>query len=55
MGLFGKLFGKKEPEKKAQAAPTVSNAQPTIPTEKLMTSQFPALYLKDNNTAYRTV
>lgn len=55
MGLFNKLFGKKEPEKKAQAIPTVSNAQPTILTEKLMTSQFPALYLKENNPAYRDI
>lgn len=55
MGLFDKLFGKKEPEKKVQAAPTVSKVGPTIPTEKLMTSQFPALYLKDNNPAYRDI
>ena len=55
MGLFDKLFGGKTSEKKAQAAPTVSSAQPTIPTEKLMTSQFPAFYLKENNLAYRDI
>lgn len=53
MGLLNKLFGKKESEKKVQSASAVSNIQPPIPTEKLMTSQFPALYLKDNNQAYR--
>ena len=55
MGLFNKLFGKKESDKNAQAAPTASNIQPSIPTEKLMTSQFPALYLKDNNPTYRDI
>ena len=55
MGLFDKLFGKKEPEKNTQATPVTSNAQTTMPTEKLMTSQFPALYLKDNNQAYRDI
>ena len=55
MGLLNKLFGKKESEKKVQSASAVSNIQPPIPTEKLMTSQFPALYLKDNNQAYRDI
>lgn len=55
MGLFDKLFGKKEPGKKTQVPPVASNVQATIPTEKLMTSQFPALYLKDNNQAYRDI
>lgn len=55
MGLFNKLFGKKVSEEKAHNVPIVSNAQPTIPTEKLMTSQFPALFLKDNNPAYRDI
>lgn len=47
MGLFHNLFGKKSAEQ------TSANTQPTIPTEKLMTSQLPALYLKENNPAYR--
>ena len=55
MGLFDKLFGKKEPEKKAESTTVISNAQPTMPTEKLMTSQFPALYLKENNSVYRDI
>ena len=55
MGLFDKLFGKKDPEEKTQVPPVASNVQATIPTEKLMTSQFPALYLKDNNQAYRDI
>lgn len=55
MGLLNKLFGNKEQYYKSQARPTVSNTQPTIPTEKLMTSQFPALYLKENNLAYRDI
>lgn len=55
MGLFSKLFRKKEPEKKAQTTQTAQSAQPTIPTEKLMTSQFPALYLKEHNLAYRDI
>lgn len=55
MGLLNKLFGKKETEKKVHSASAVSNIQPPIPTEKLMTSQFPALYLKDNNQAYRDI
>lgn len=55
MGLFDKLFGKKEPGKKTQVPPVASNVQATIPTEKLMTSQFPALYLKENNQAYRDI
>lgn len=55
MGLLNKLFGKKESEKKVQSASAASNIQPPIPTEKLMTSQFPALYLKDNNQAYRDI
>ena len=55
MGLLNKLFGKKETEKKVQSASAVSNIQPPIPTEKLMTSQFPALYLKDNNQVYRDI
>ena len=55
MGLFDKLFGKKEPEKKAESTTVISNAQPTMPTEKLMTSQFPALYLKENKLVYRDI
>ena len=50
-----RLFGKKEPGKKTQVPPVASNVQATIPTEKLMTSQFPALYLKENNQAYRDI
>lgn len=45
MGLFDVLFGKKGREK--------TPPRPEIPTEKLMTSQLPALYLQENNTAYR--
>lgn len=55
MGLFDKLFGKKGTREKTQVPPVASNVQATIPTEKLMTSQFPALYLKDNNQAYRDI
>lgn len=55
MELFNKLFGKKESEKKAQAVTSALNIQPSLPTEKLMTSQLPALYLKDNNQAYRDI
>lgn len=55
MGLFDKLFGKKEPEKNKQDGPAPSNVPPSMPTEKLMTSQFPALYLKENNSAYRDI
>lgn len=55
MGLFSKLFEGKASYKKTQTASTESNAQLTIPTEKLMTSQFPALYLKDGISAYRDI
>ena len=53
MGLFNKLFGKKELDKKNQEASASQSTQPTILMEKLMTSQFPALYLKDGNQVYR--
>lgn len=53
MSLFGKLFSKKDAEKPAQTSPASSGKQPTIPTDGLMTSQLPALYLKDQNAAYR--
>ncbi len=49
MGLFNKLFHKKEAEK------TDVTLQSAIPTERLMTSQFPALYLKENNRVYRDI
>lgn len=45
MGLFDALFGKKERE--------VTPPQPVILSEKLMTSQLPALYLQENNTVFR--
>lgn len=47
MGLFHKLFGKNTPEQ------TAASVQPAIPAQGLMTSQLPALYLKENNPAYR--
>lgn len=48
-------FGKKKPDKKGQVAPTVSVEQQTSPTDLLMTSQFPALYLKDNDPTHRDI
>ena len=39
MGLFDKLFGKKDIEKNNQIS-----YQTSVPTEALMTSQLPALY-----------
>ena len=53
MGLFNKIFGKKELDNKNQEASASQSTQPTILMEKLMTSQFPALYLKDGNQVYR--
>lgn len=54
MGILDKLFGKKKkvnnnvkPEEQ-----TMPN-QTMVSTEMLMTSQYPALYLKENNSAYR--
>ena len=52
MGILDKLFRKKasnnaKPEEKA------TSKQPMVSTEMLMTSQYPALYLKENNSAYR--
>lgn len=53
MRILQILFGKNTAEKEAQPAKTnTPNAQPTIANEKFMTSQFPALYLKENNAAY---
>ena len=50
MGIFKNLFAKNEKEKETEK-PTAK--QPTVPTEMLMTSQYPALYLKENNITYR--
>lgn len=50
MGLFDKLFGKKDIEKNNQIS-----YQTSVPTEALMTSQLPALYLSENNQAYRNI
>ena len=55
MGLFDKLFGKKEPEKEAPPAPPKPNIPPITSTEGLMTSQFAALYLRDNDPKYRDI
>ena len=44
MGLFDKLFGKKDIEKNNQIS-----YQTSVPTDALMTSQLPALYLSENN------
>lgn len=49
MTLISKLFGKKNRETDTQAT-TVGEK---IITEKLMTSQLPALYLKEDNAAYQ--
>ena len=48
MGLFDKLFNKKD----KSASKPVSDQQ-AMPTEKLMTSQFAALYIEENNKKYR--
>lgn len=45
MGFLRALFGKN--------TKGTSSAQPVISTEKLMTSQLPALYLRENNSTYR--
>ena len=50
MGIFKNLFAKNEKEKETEK-PTAK--QPTVPTEMLMSSQYPALYLKENNSTYR--
>lgn len=50
MGLFDKLFGKKDIVKNNKMS-----YQTAVPTEKLMTSQLPALYLSENNQAYRNI
>ena len=42
----------KQVQSKQDSLQTTSYSQSTIPADKLMTSQFPALYLKDNNQAY---
>ena len=55
MGLFDKLFGKKEPEKEEPPAPPKPNIPPITSTEGLMTSQFAALYLRDNDPKYRDI
>ena len=55
MGLFDKLRGKKEPEKETPSAPPQPNIPPITSTEGLMTSQFAALYLRDNDPKYRDI
>lgn len=50
MGLLNKLFGKKDSDIKEQ-----TEQQPILSTEKLMTSQFPALYLSENDQKYRNL
>lgn len=50
MGLFNKLF-KKGIEREEHY--DFSNIHSSVPVDKLMTSQFPALYLKENNDDYR--
>ena len=48
MGLFDKLFNKKDKDAKK-----TTSAQTTSSTDKLMTSQLVALYLDENNKLYR--
>lgn len=55
MGLFDKLFRKKEPEKETPSATPQPNIPPITSTEGLMTSQFAALYLRDNDPKYRDI
>lgn len=55
MGLLDKLFRKKASEEKAPVAPAPSNAQPAMPTEKWMTSQYPAFFLKEKHPLYRSI
>ena len=50
MGLFNNML-----KKKAQTTTVTSNLKTTIPTEKLMTSQLPAFFLKDNNAEYHDI
>lgn len=50
MGLFNNML-----KKKAQTTTVTSNSKPTIPTEKLMTSQLPAFFLKDNNAEFHDI
>ena len=45
MGLLDVLFRKKEKRE--------TPSQPAVLTEKMMTSQLPALYLQENQTVYR--
>lgn len=45
MGLLDVLFGKK--------GKGTTPSQPAVLTEKMMTSQLPALYLQENQTVYR--
>lgn len=47
MGLFDKIFKKKVEDK------NVENSSSTNDMNKLMTSQFPALYLKENDVIYK--
>lgn len=39
----------------AQASSMASAVPPTMPSENLMTSQYPALYLEENNPSYRNL
>lgn len=50
MGLFNNML-----KKKAQTTTVTSNSKPTITTEKLMTSQLPAFFLKDNNAEFHDI
>ena len=54
MGILDKLFGKKRKvNNNAKPEEQTMPKQPMVSTEMLMTSQYPALYLKENNSAYR--
>lgn len=53
MELFRKLFAKKDAEKNAQTTLPSSGEHPIVPTDYLMTSQLPALYLKYQDAVYR--
>ena len=54
MGILEKLFGgKAKSEAKAEEKPIEKPI--TVSTEMLMTSQYPALYLKEKNSTYRNM
>ena len=54
MGILDERFGKKrEVNNNAKSEEQTMPKQPLVSTEMLMTSQYPALYLKENNSAYR--